>query len=192
VHAGSALEYCNVAGDLSEDGPTNPTTFYGKTKLEGTRAVAGSEALGVRGVAARLFTVYGPGEHAGRLLPSLIASAHSGEALELTAGTQQRDFTYVQDVAEGLLKLGTTTAIPGGIVNLASGRLTSVRAFAETAARLLTIPQTNLKFGAIPTRMEEMSHCPVSIVRLRRTTGFVPSTGIEEGIRRTLELNMQR
>ena len=62
VHAGSALEYGEIGGDLSESSEANPTTLYGQTKLAGTIAVQRTCAeLGVRGVTARLFTVYGAG-----------------------------------------------------------------------------------------------------------------------------------
>jgi UDP-glucose 4-epimerase len=186
IHVGSALEHGTASGDLREDGPAHPTTVYGQTKLQGTLHIAKcAKRLGLRAITARLFTVYGPGEHRGRLLPSLIESARAGKPLELTSGTQLRDFTYVEDVADGLLRLGLAQAKPGWIVNLATGRLTTVRSFAETAGRILGMPIEHLKFGAIPTRREEMRHHPVSVERLRRVTGTVPSTGIEEGIRRT-------
>jgi nucleoside-diphosphate-sugar epimerase len=188
VNAGSALEYGEIGGNLDEDGPVKPSTTYGKAKLAGTEAVARvCRERQVRGLTARLFTVYGPGEHAGRLLPSLIYAARSGARLDLTAGMQKRDFTYVEDAAEGLLRLGVSQAEPGIVVNLATGKLTCVREFVEIAARVIGIPQENLRFGEIPTRVEEMSHEPVTVERLKRTTGFVPPTGIEEGIRRTLE-----
>jgi dTDP-glucose 4,6-dehydratase len=136
---------------------------------------------------ARLFTVYGPGEHSGRLLPSLLETAMSGNPLKLTAGSQQRDFTYVEDVAEGLLRLGLCQAKPGEIVNLATGKLTSVRHFAETAARILQIPSQALNFGQLPTRTEEMAHSEVSVERMRHLIGWVPTTEIAKGIRKTLE-----
>jgi nucleoside-diphosphate-sugar epimerase len=187
VHAGSALEYGEVGGDLGEDGGTQPTTVYGKSKLQGTQLVAQRcAALGLRGLTARLFTVYGPGEHAGRLLPSLIQASRTGEALNLTAGTQRRDFTYVGDVAEGLLRLGLAKGVePGVVVNLATGELVSVRDFIEGAAAVLKIPGANLRFGALPTRLEEMKHDRISIQRLRSMLGWVPLTSVEAGVRLT-------
>ncbi|HEY7337358.1 MAG TPA: NAD(P)-dependent oxidoreductase [Bryobacteraceae bacterium] len=187
AHVGSALEYGSAGGDLREDGPAIPTTVYGKTKLRGTQAVTEcAKRLGLRAVTARLFTVYGPGEHAGRLLPSLAEAARTLSIVELTAGLQQRDLTYIEDVADGLLSLGLSSAEPGWVVNLATGQLNTVRCFAETAAGVLGIPDGKLKFGAIPTRGEEMRHEPVSIDRFRRITGKISLIGIEEGIRRAL------
>jgi nucleoside-diphosphate-sugar epimerase len=87
VHVGSALEYGEAAGDLNESTTPVATTLYGSTKLAGTLAVAAvARANGLRALTARLFTVYGPGEHAGRLLPALLEVARTGEPLDLTAG----------------------------------------------------------------------------------------------------------
>ncbi|MCS6954395.1 MAG: NAD-dependent epimerase/dehydratase family protein, partial [Bryobacteraceae bacterium] len=140
VHAGSVAEYGPIGGDLAEGSPEQPVTLYGKSKLAGTRLLSQFCAeSGLKGVTGRLATVYGPGEHAGRLLPSLLAAAQSGDAVSLTAGFQKRDFTYVEDVAEGLLRLGATEAQPGDLVNVVTGRLTSVREFAQVAAEVLGI-----------------------------------------------------
>jgi len=188
VHAGSALEYGAIQGTLHEGLEAMPNTDYGHTKLRGTRAVqACAAASGIRGVVARAFTVYGPGEHDHRLLPSLLRTAQTGERLALTAGRQPRDFTYVEDVAEGLLRLGIATAPADTVVNLATGHLTTVRTFAETAARELGIDPALLDFGALPERDKEMWHGPVDVTRLRQVTGWVPPTSVADGIRRTRE-----
>jgi nucleoside-diphosphate-sugar epimerase len=188
IHAVSALEYGRVAGPLSESTRVDPTTDYGRTKYRGTQALhARSTATGLRALVARLFTVYGPGEHSGRLLPALMHTARSGVRLELTGGRQHRCFTYVEDVAEGLLRLGTSAARPGEVVNLATGRLSSVRDFAEAAAVVLGFDAALLDFGALPDRDDEMWHGEVDVARLRGLTSWSPQTTIADGIRRSWE-----
>ncbi len=182
VHTGSALEYGTIGGHLPEDAAPHPTTLYGQTKLEGTQRLV--DAALPNTVTARLFTVYGPGEHAGRLLPTLLDARSAGEPVPLSAGTQRRDFTYVEDVADGLLALGLRSSIPGGIVNLATGKLYSVREFSETAARVLSIPAERLHFGAVPQRADETPHDTVSVDRLRQSIAWVPSIDVAEGVRR--------
>ena len=76
LHVGSALEYGPVRGHLHESTTPQPTTDYGRSKLAGTGHVARcGERDGAAAVVARLFTVFGPGEHPGRLLPSLQAAS---------------------------------------------------------------------------------------------------------------------
>src|SRR5262245_18698504 len=66
IHAGSALEYGETAGDLSETSTPHPTTLYGKSKLAGSEVVSRcSKELPLKSATARLFTIYGPGEHTG-------------------------------------------------------------------------------------------------------------------------------
>ncbi len=187
VHVGSPLEYGTIGGNLSEDSIPNPTTLYGRSKLAGTKLLTSyCKSFDIKGLTARPFTVYGPGERRGRLLSSLLDSAKTQKTLQLTSGEQKRDFIYVEDVSEGLLRLGLATAAAGDIVNLATGRLTSVRSFAETVATLVGIPKGSLKFGEIPPLPEEMHHSEVTTERLRRLTAWIPPTGITEGIRKTI------
>lgn len=187
VHVGSALEYGRAGGDLRESTPPEPGTLYGRTKLAGTVSMGErARESGLPAVTARLFTVYGPGEHAGRLLPTLLDTVRTGEPVDLTAGMQRRDFVYVDDVAEGLLRLGLSDVQPGEVVNLAMGELTTVRSFVERAAHVLGIRPALLRFGLLETRPEEMNHEPVSIERLRALTGWSPTIQIEDGVLRAL------
>lgn len=187
VHAGTAAEYGAASGVLSEDTLPEPTNLYGRSKLAGTDAVVRATSAGtVRGIPARLFTVYGPGERSGRLLPSIIAAARTGSDLPLTSGAQRRDFTYVEDVAEGLLRLGLVASPAPGPVNLATGKLESVRRFAERAAAVAGLAAERMRFGALPGRPDEMAHGAVSVARLRELCGWVPATTIEDGVRRTI------
>ncbi|MBL0169317.1 MAG: NAD(P)-dependent oxidoreductase [Gemmatimonadaceae bacterium] len=183
VHAGSALEYGPIGGSLPEDARPAPTTLYGVSKLAGTRSLVDQWPLS--SVTARLFTVYGPGEHDGRLLPTLLEARRHTQLVGLSEGLQLRDFTYVEDVAEGLLRLGRQPSIPGGVVNLATGRQCRVRDFAETTAVVLGIPSSRLSFGALPGRTDEMPHDAVSVTRLRQILGWVPSISVADGVQRT-------
>lgn len=188
VHAGSALEYGDVGGNLDEASRPNPTTQYGWTKLAGTELVAEAVATGsLAALTARLFTVYGPGEHEGRLLPSLLQGAVSDGLIPLTAGTQQRDFTYVADVAEGLLRLGLLPEPTYSIVNLATGKLHQVKDFVMEAARVLHIDPNRLGFGLLPSRPDDMRHSEVHTTRLHQLLGWGPQSDLAGGIGATAD-----
>jgi nucleoside-diphosphate-sugar epimerase len=187
VHLGSAFEYGSVEGQVTETTVCRPSTTYGTTKLEGTqRLSAVVERYGLRAVTARLATVYGPGEHPHRLLPSLLQAARTTETLSFTRGEQERDFTFVDDVAEGVVRLVSCKSLSDPVLNLATGRLTPVRAFAERAREMLGIPPDRLRFGDIPYREDEVWQGPIDVGRLQATLGWKPATSIDEGIRRTI------
>ncbi len=187
VHVGSRAEYGSCTDELEEDAAAAPTTLYGRTKRLGSEAlVRESRAHGLASVVGRLFMVYGPGEHAGRLVPSLWEASRTRRPLPLTAGTQQHDFTFVEDAAEGLLRLGALH-LPGEVVNIATGRLHSVREFAETAASMLALPKDLLQFGSVPIPTGEPGHPPVSIRKLLALAGWAPGLTIERGLARTFE-----
>jgi nucleoside-diphosphate-sugar epimerase len=186
VHAGTGAEYGPVEGVLKESSDTAPVSLYGRSKLAGTNALSTvRRRTGLRAITARLFTVYGPGEHSGRLLPSLLGAAQSGKDVALTVGQQERDFTFVGDVAEGLMRLALLDGRIPDVVNLATGKLTSVRAFAECAAELIGLKASQLHFGARPSSAGEVRQVPVDTRQLRELLGWVPAVGVGDGIAQT-------
>ncbi len=186
VHVGSALEYGLAEGVLSEATVPQPHTAYGRSKLAGTLALSGlGGSTGLRCVTARVFTVFGAGEHPGRLLPSL-RSIEPGQPVELSTGAQSRDFAYAEDVAEGLLRLGTASATTGETVNLATGTFQTVRHFATVAAGVLGIESGQLAFGSRPLRPDEMTASGVSVDRLRSLVSWVPDCDLSVTIPRAV------
>jgi len=185
VHTGSAFEYGLLPGRIDEHAQPQPDNPYGKSKLEATRRVVeASRERGIRAVSARLATVYGPGEHVHRLLPSLQRAARLREPLKLTGGKQERDFTFVGDVAEGLLRLGSVTDVPP-VVNLATGSLISVRDFVELARDELGMDPELLLLGALPYREDEVWQGPLNVDLLDHVLNWLPRTGPREGIAAT-------
>ncbi|HEV8150299.1 MAG TPA: hypothetical protein VGP61_08975, partial [Gemmatimonadales bacterium] len=82
------------------------------------------------------------------------------------------------------------TLAEGGLgpVNLATGRLETVRRFVERAAAVLGISAERLHFGVLPTRADEMAHDAVNLELLRSLCGWAPLTTIEAGVRQTAAL----
>lgn len=187
VHAGSALEYGPVSGPISATTPSHPSTAYGVTKLAGAGAIADAAARGLSAVEARIFTAYGPGEHATRLLPTLMRARKSGELVALTHGDQRRDFVHVAEIAESLLRLGVSERTGFRVVNVATGRLRSAREFVLATANVLQLPAEQLGFGLKPYLKEEMWHGDVSVAELEDETGVAPVLTIEAGIREAVE-----
>ncbi len=191
VHAGSGFEYGPAERIITEKTRERPDSLYGRSKLGGAaRLRLFCAAHGFPAATARLFTVYGPGERPHRLLPSLFNASKTGRPLALTGGKQERDFTYVADAAEGLLRLGTVARVDGAMANLGRGRLLSVKAFALAAARVLGMPNHLLEFGKIPYREDEPKQPSVSTDLLQKLLGWRPTTTVERGIEKTAKFNI--
>lgn len=123
--AGSCAEYAPNE-DLSDEHITAlaPPTRYGEAKLAAWRATESIAArYGVRAAWARIFLLYGAGEHPARLIPSLIAVMRGERAPFGIHAASQRDWLAREDVAAGLIHLTTHGA--EGAYNLCSAQLTS-------------------------------------------------------------------
>lgn len=187
IHIGSAFEYGSVEGEVTEESAAKPASPYAEMKLEGTRRL--SEVVSQRGVKAvtvRVCTIYGPGEHAHRLLPSLLRAGAARQPLDLTPGEQERDFTYVRDIAEGLLRIGLLEQAPS-VLNLATGHSARVREFSTVAYTTAGGDAKDLNFGALQYRANEVWQGPVRTDRLFGLLHWVPPTTLEEGIRETYD-----
>ncbi len=183
VQLGSGHEYGH-ATNWGEETTDVPHTVYGRSKLEGTRFLTRcSKAYGLRGLVARAFSVYGPGERSSGLLPTLLAARRNETPIPLNLTDSSHDWIYVEDVAEGLGRLGLATAPNGQVVNLATGRWTSTRDYIAIASKVLQISPNRLQFEIQANHHGERT--PVPLSRLQALTSWVPSVSIEEGIKRT-------
>jgi nucleoside-diphosphate-sugar epimerase len=179
VIAGTCAEY-----DWTGDGvrhefgtPTRPATLYGQCKNELRKCV---EDRGLNFAWARLFFLFGPREHAARLVPSVARALLAGEVAECSAGTQRRDFLHVDDVADALISLLKSDLV--GPVNVGSGEAVAVRSVIETVARACCRPHL-VRLGARPTPATEPPLLVADVSRLRDELGWRPSISFEDGIR---------
>jgi nucleoside-diphosphate-sugar epimerase len=136
--AGSCFEYGAVPSEWNSipiDAPLAPSLSYPTSKAAASIAFQGfARDKGVLLRIMRIFQVYGPGEQASRLWPSLQAAALSGADFPMTAGEQVRDFVRVEDVATQFLEQltfeGVKPSVPT-IKHVASGRAQSLLEFAS-------------------------------------------------------------
>ena len=109
----------------------------------------------------------------------------AGEEVELSSGTRPVDWVEVDDVVEGLLRLGAAPGIEGRRVDLGSGDLHTVR---EVVEKLYTIlaPDKSPSFGGLPDRpLEQVRRADVEATE--KLLGWRPSTSLDEGLRRAAE-----
>jgi nucleoside-diphosphate-sugar epimerase len=174
VQAGSMAEYGH-AGRLAESNVALPSSLYGRAKLASTHcAMHAGAARGLRVRVARIFGAWGPGEQAGRLIPTLIDKLGRGEPVALSDGTQRRDFIHVDDICRLLLRLAEIDADEPVIVNIGTGVAVSVRQACERIARALGAPAELLHFNATPRRATDEALLEADTTRLIALLGEAP------------------
>jgi nucleoside-diphosphate-sugar epimerase len=185
IFYGSGLEYGKFNIPVSESDPAEPTSLYGAAKLATMRMV---ETLcrfsGIRFCSVRPFWTYGPRDDVNRMVPSLIEKLLDRQRPALTAGEQLWDFLYIDDATEAVIRLAQT---PGasGIFNMASGIAVPLRQVAERIRDLID-PSLALGLGDVPYASDQIMHLQGGISRMKHATGWKPSVGLDEGLRRTI------
>lgn len=187
VVAGSWTEYGSaVRSHVQEDDPAFPGSVYGVTKLASTLLVrAWSLETNVPATVLRLGSVYGPGEDASRLIPTLMASARTGIPAALSYPDTVRDFVHVDDVADAFLCAGERARTLGMIVNIASGVGTSVAALTERIRGCAPgFPEPT--WGSGPTRPWDVPSWVADITRARVVLGWTPTRDLTSGLQELL------
>jgi nucleoside-diphosphate-sugar epimerase len=140
-------------------------------------------------VKPRFFNSYGPGELPGQyrnVIPNFIYWALKGLPLPITGdGHETRDFTYVTDIVDGLLRAGSDEAAIGEEFNLAASREITIRSLAEMVNEA-TGNQAGITFA--PRRnWDTKSRLLASVDKARELLGYEPSTQFEEGLASTIQ-----
>lgn len=137
----------------------------------------------------RLFNVYGPREIPGKyrnVIPNFIYWALHRQALFITGtGEETRDFTYVDDAVDGLLRGGVIYEAIGEAINIASETETKVIDVANTINEL-TGNTGGLKFVG-RRRWDKIVRRRASIEKAKRILGYDPKINMRNGIRKTVD-----
>ena len=184
VLVGSSYEY---GARRTHDG-LDPFNAYSASKVAAWAfARAAYNTWGAPIVWVRPFQVYGPGQRAKALIPAAIHAALNDEDFPMTAGAQQRDFIFVEDVVAGLLAAATAPQIEGQVLDLGTGALHRVRDVVERIWALAGA-QGRILAGALPYRPGEVPAIPADAERTRRLTGWTAVVGLDEGLQRTIDV----
>jgi nucleoside-diphosphate-sugar epimerase len=184
VGVGSQAEYGPHTEPLTESSPTRPATLYGDAKLAaGQLTLALARRLGMSAAWVRLFSVYGPGERGGALLPDLVLALSEGRCLKLSSCEQRWDYLFVNDAAAALVSL-LERSDAQGVFNLAFGESSPLRTAVEMVYALMA-PDVAPDYG--PRGAGPLPHLMADTRRLREATGWRPVITLDEGLRRTVE-----
>jgi nucleoside-diphosphate-sugar epimerase len=191
VFAGSSSVYGNTpALPKHEEMPNNPLSPYALQKVVGEQYLQMFTALyGLETVTIRYFNVFGPRQdpsspYSGVI--SLFASALLQNRAPLIHGDgeQTRDFTYVANVVDGVLRACDAPAASGQIINVATGDRISLNRLFETMRKLIGV-EVQPVYG--PLRPGDVRDSQADIRRAKEILGYEPFVSFEEGLRRTVD-----
>lgn len=179
---------------LQEDMPLAPPHPYGIGKLTSEHyARVYKELYGLNTVSLRFFSVYGPRQlgsidKAG-VVAKFIHHAMQDVPLEIYgAGDQLRNFSYVGDVVECVLRACENEVAIGEVINVASAREVDVNYLAEVVKE---VTGKDLKIQHTPALQGDPARNPANTEKCERLLGFTPNTSFEDGIKRTYEWYVQ-
>ena len=191
VFAGSSSAYGNTPTlPKHEDMPTNPLSPYALQKVIGEQYLQMFTRLyGLETVSIRYFNVFGPRQDPGSPYSGVI-SVFATALLENRSpkiygdGEQTRDFTYVANVVDGVLRACEAPKASGEVINVATAGRISLNELFRTMRKL--VGGTVEPVYAEP-RAGDVRDSQADITKARRLLGYEPTVAFEEGLRRTVD-----
>ena len=182
IFTSSAAVYGELDRAAREDLKPNPLSFYGVTKLEGERlCMRYYRRYGVEVVVLRIFNVFGERARSG-VVKIFLERARRGEPLIIYGdGGAIRDFIYVKDVVDALIKAALSKRVSGEILNIGSGKPIRVRDLAKIVAE-----ETGVEIIHEPERRGEIRFSLADISLAKRLLNWNPKTHLIDWLRNSL------
>ncbi|CAN5832259.1 SDR family oxidoreductase [soil metagenome] len=172
-----------------EEMPTQPLSPYALQKVIGEQYLQLFTRLyGLETVAIRYFNVFGPRQdpsspYSGVISVFATALLENRPPTIYGDGEQTRDFTYVANVVDGVLRACEAPGAAGQIINVATGGRISLNMLFEEMRRLVG---ADVRPAYEEARAGDVRDSQADITRARELLGYVPTVSFEAGLRDTL------
>jgi len=185
IFASSSSVYGNATPPFREDAPfCCPTSPYAAAKLAGeVFCRAYSHLYGIKAVCLRFFTVYGPRQRPDMAIHKFIKAINEGrEVCIFGDGTSSRDYTYVDDVVDGIIAALSLDS-DFEIINLGNSNPVNILELVSTISKVLG---KEAKITFVENQLGDVSSTCADITKAAALLGYSPKTALEEGLRKQI------
>lgn len=170
---------------INEDHPLNPTSPYGASKAAADRfCFSYWNTYGLPIAIIRPFNTYGP-RHTYDVIPKFISLALKNEPLTIHGdGSQTRDFTYVDDMIEAFLLMGSQKEAIGQAINFGTGKDVSIK---EIAEKIINYSNSKSKIDYVEKRTSEVQKLLCDPSKAKRLFSWEAKVSIDDGLRKNIQ-----
>lgn len=137
-------------------------------------------------IICRPFNVFGPYQSSKAVIPELIINCLKGKPILTTKGEQTREFNYVSDIVDGLIKAALHQGKEDEPINIAAAEEIAIKDLVIKIAEI-TKTKSELKIGEIPYRPTEIWRMYADNTRAKEILGWQPTVGLEKGLELTVD-----
>lgn len=187
VALGSQAEYGAFEGRVAEDHPLCPTTAYGAAKLAALQLLRTyCDTRGLTWQWLRVFAAFGPREDRHWFVSHVVTSLLAADKpLEMTAGEQRYDYSYVRDLAGAVCQVLAAAPAPSGVYNIGANEARPLREIVGLAQEL-TGTGAEVRFGVLPYRAGQVMHLEGDSDHFEHVFGPVRRTPLRQALAETI------
>ena len=187
IQIGSSIEYGKSKSPQKENNKNLQKSYsiYGKAKLLSTKLLLDlNEKYNFPVTILRLYLVYGPYQDTNRLIPITIMNAINNKRFNCSKGNQLRDFLYIDDLVNLIVKALKSKNLDGEIINVGSGKPISVKKLILKICKLSK--GGHPLFGKIGLRKDEILKLYPNLSKVKKKIKWFAKVDIEKGLNKTI------
>lgn len=137
-------------------------------------------------IICRPFNVFGPYQSSKAVIPELIINCLKGKPILTTKGEQTREFNYVSDIVDGLIKAAIHPGKEDEPINIAAAEEIAIKDLVQKIAAI-TQTSSEINIGAIPYRPTEIWRMYADNTRAKEILKWEPTIGLDKGLELTVD-----
>ena len=185
IQVGSSLEYGRLKSPQKEKKLCKPIGVYGISKYKASQFVQNfKKSNKFPYIILRPYQIYGPNQKKNRLIPLTIDACLRDQNFNCTLGKQLRDFIFIDDFCDLIVKIIKKKNIRRETFNIGSGKPVSVKFEIKKIQSLIKKGQP--KFGFIKLRLDETQKLYPSIEKVKKKFGWSPKVNLIRGLKKTI------